>query len=97
MQANHKLTAVLRGRRITAAGVDGDVLTLRFNDGSAMTVRITGSSNNVATGGTVSGVQQAGTTLRLLLESGAPVDIPTAEETSSVMVRGGGGAMEYAD
>ena len=97
MTSNHKLTGVLKGRTISGTSNQGDVLTVLFNDGSKMTVQTTGSSNSAATGGTVQAVRQAGTTLALDFEGGGTLEIPLAEETSSVMVRDKSGAMEYAD
>ncbi len=97
MTSNHKLTGVLKGRTISGTSNSGDVLTVLFDDGSKMAVQTAGSSNSAATGGTVQAVRQAGTTLALDFEGGGTLEIPLAEETSSVMVRDKGGAMEYAD
>ena len=97
MTSNHKLTGVLKGRTISGTSNQGDVLTVLFTDGSKMTVQTAGSSNSAATGGTVQSVQQGGTTLALNFEGGGTLEIQTAEETSSVIVRDENGAMEYAD
>lgn len=61
-----------------------------------MTVQTSGSVNAASTG-TVDKVQQADTTLVLMMEGGESLTIPLAEETSSVMVRDKGHGMEYAD
>jgi len=97
MTSNHKLTGVLKGRTISGTSNQGDVLTIRFNDDSQMTVQTAGSSHSAATGGTIQAVRQGGTTLALDFEAGGTLEIQTAEETSSVMVRDKGGGMEYAD
>ena len=97
MTSNHKLTGVLKGRTISGTANQGDVLTIHFTDGSSMAVQTAGSSNSASSGGTVQAVRQQGTTLELAFEGGGTLDIPLAEETSSVMVRDKGGAMEYAD
>ena len=97
MASNHKLTALLQGRTIAGTSNQNDVLTLSFTDGSQMTVQTAGSSHSASTGGTIKAVRQAGTTLSLDLESGSTLEIQTAEETSSVLVRDAKGVMEYAD
>ncbi len=97
MTSNHKLTSLIQGRTISGTSNQGDVLTIFFTDGSKMTVQTAGSSNSAATGGMVKAVRQQGTTLDLDFEAGGTLQIPLAEETSSVMVRDKNNAMEYAD
>ena len=97
MATNHKLTSLIQGRTIAGTSNQNDLLTVAFTDNSKMTVQTAGSSNSASTGGTVKAVRQSGTTLSLDMESGGSLDIQTAEETSSVMVRDAGGTMEYAD
>ena len=97
MTSNHKLTGILQGRTINGTSNSGDTLTIHFTDGSQMTVQTTGSSNSASSGGTIKAVRQQGTTLALDFEAGETMEIPLAEETSSVMVRGKDGTMEYAD
>ncbi len=97
MASNHKLTSLLQGRTIAGTSNSNDVLTILFTDSSKMTVQTAGSSNSASTGGTVKAVRQQGTTLSLDMEGGGTLEIPLAEETSSVMVRDGSGTMEYAD
>lgn len=97
MTSNHKLTSLIKGRAIAGTANQNDVLTITFTDGSKMTVQTAGSSNSASTGGTIKAVQQQGTALKLEMETGGALEIQTAEETSSVMVRDKNGAMEYAD
>ena len=97
MANNLKLTTLIQGRTIAGTSNQNDVLTLLFTDQSKMTVQTAGSSNSASTGGTVQAVRQKGTTLSLDMEGGGTVEIQTAEETSSVMVRDKSGTMEYAD
>ena len=97
MASNHKLTSILQGRTIAGTSNSNNVLTISFTDGSKMTVQTTGSSNSASTGGTIKAVRQQGTTLNLDMENGGTLEIPLAEETSSVMVRDASGTMEYAD
>ena len=97
MASNHKLTRLLQGRTIAGTSNANNALTVSFTDHSKMTVQTAGSSNSASTGGTVKAVRQSGTTLNLDMEDGSTLEIPLAEETSSVMVRDGSGTMEYAD
>ena len=97
MTSNHKLTTLIKGRTVSGTSNQNGALTVTFTDSSKMTVQTAGSSNSAATGGTIKAVRQAGTTLALDMENGGTMEIQTAEETSSVMVRDAHGAMEYAD
>ena len=97
MASNHKLTSLIQGRTIAGTSNQNNALTISFTDNSKRTVQTAGSSNSAVTGGTVKAVRQQGTTLSLDMEGGSTLDIPTAEETSSVMVRSADGTMEYAD
>lgn len=97
MASNHKLTHLIQGRTIAGTSNQNNVLTISFTDHSKMTVQTAGSSNSAATGGTIKAVRQQGTTLSLDMESGGTLEIQTAEDTSSVMVRSADGTMEYAD
>lgn len=102
MVSNHKLTTVLKGRTIKEARTADGVLTVRFDDGSTMTVKTASGDapqvgENVGAAGPVEAVRQTGTLLRLDFNDGTVLDVPTAEVTSSVMVRDKNHALEYAD
>ncbi len=97
MSSNHKLSAVLEGRRITGTSNQNDTLLVHFDDGSVMTVKTAGSSNSASTGSAIAAVRQQDTTLHLDFENGSTMTIQTAEATSSVMVRDKDNTMEYAD
>jgi hypothetical protein len=97
MASNHKLTSLIQGRTIAGTSNQNDALTIAFTDHSKMTVQTAGSVSSASTGGTVKAVRQQGTTLSLDMEGGSTMDIQTAEETSSVMIRGADGTMQYAD
>ena len=97
MASNHKLTDLLQGRTIAGTSNSNNELTISFTDGSKMTVQTAGSSNSASTGGTIKAVRQEGTRLSLDMEGGSTLEIPLAEETSSVMVRDASGTIEYAD
>jgi hypothetical protein len=97
MAANHKLTGVLKGRRITGTQSAGNELKISFNDGSTMTVRTGGSVSSASTGGAVKAVRQQDDRLHLDFEDGGTWEIQTAEPTASVMVRDKADKLEYAD
>lgn len=97
MSSNHKLTALLKGRTIAGTQNQNDRMTITFTDGSALTARTAGSNNRASTGGTVACVRQQGTELSLDFTDGSSLLIPTAEATSSVMVRAQDDTLEYAD
>jgi hypothetical protein len=97
MASNHTLTSVLKGRTITGTQNQGNELTIRFDDGSTMTIRTAGASSSAAAGGKVKAVRQQDTRLSLDFEAGGTLEIRTAEPTASVMVRDKDHQLEYAD
>ena len=98
MHSNQKLTRIIAGRSISGTAQADGLLTLTFDDGSAMKVKVAPSNTNLGvTGGKVAKVRQQGTDLVLDLEGGGSVPITTAEATSSVMLRDQAGKLEYAD
>lgn len=97
MTSNHKLTDVLKGRKITSTSNSGGVMTIGFDNGSTMTVQTGNTGSNSASSGTIEKVQQGGKELVLVMDGGSTMTIPLAEETSSVMVRDKDNTMEYAD
>ena len=98
MAANHKLTSVIRGRRVTAIGAQPKAALVHFDDGSTMTVQLGAvAPPSSPPTGRVRGVRQRGTTLDIDYEEGTTLELETAEATASVMVRDARGEMEYAD
>jgi hypothetical protein len=110
MSANHKLTAVIRGRIATQLEWQGATALVHFDDGSIMTVRTAGAGSAppppsagpgpapaVQSLGRVRGVRQQGTTLQLDFDDGSTLTLRTAEPTSSVLVRARDQSLEYAD
>jgi hypothetical protein len=97
MSSNHKLTAVLHGRTITGSAVGDDQLTIRFDDGSVMTIYVATGSSVSPTSGTVDKVRQDGDTLDLDMTDGISVTIETAEPTACIIVRNKRQVIEYAD
>ena len=97
MAANHKLTSVIRGRRVTAIEPQPKAALVHFDDGSTMTVQLGASPPALPPSGQVHAVRQQGTTLDIDYEGGATLGLQTAEATSSVMVRDAKGGLEYAD
>jgi hypothetical protein len=101
MHANQKLTHVIAGRTVEAVARSGAVTTVLFADGSQMTVRgpaNRGTSSAIpAPKGRVESARQDQSTLRLVFDSGAVLDLDTAEPSSTVMVRDNAHVMQYAD
>jgi hypothetical protein len=95
--SNHKLTAALQGRTITAMHPQGTTLILTFADGATMTVKTGGVPTSPGHRGTVAKVRQQGTRLALDYDDGTTLEIPLAEPTASVMVRDKNRVLEYAD
>ncbi len=98
MAANKKLTSVIRERTIKTASAGGGLLKITFDDSSAMKIK-TGAAitTDAISGRTVKSVRQQGTTMNLDFTDGSSVMVTLAEATSSVMLRDGKGALEYAD
>ncbi len=98
MHSNQKLTRIIAGRTVSGTTQADNLLTLTFDDGSAMRVKVAaGYTNTAVAGDKIVKVQQQGTTLLLDMETGGPLKIDTAEATSSVMLRDKAGKLEYAD
>ncbi len=96
MAPNHKLTKVIAGRTITGTANSDNVLTVTFDDGATMTVQTKGAASSAASG-KIKAVRQNDTTLRLEFDDETHLEIPLAEATSSVFLRGKDGEFEYAD
>ena len=98
MHSNQKLTKIIAGRSISGTAQADNLLTVTFDDGSTMKVKVApGYTNLGVTGDKIVKVQQQGTELLLDMETGGPLKIDTAEATSSVMLRDKVGKLEYAD
>ncbi len=97
MTSNHKLSALLQGRTVQSTQMEGGVLTLLLDNGAVMTVQTGGPVVGEAAGSPIRAVRQAGTTLCLDLDNNTSLQITTAEETSSVLVRDSHHALLYAD
>ncbi len=97
MTANHKLSALLKGRAVTTVSSQDAETLMTFSDGSAMTVQTNGAVTGGTPGAVVRAVRQADTTLIVDFEAGASMQITTAEAASSVMVRDRSHVLEYAD
>jgi hypothetical protein len=99
MAANHKLTAVLKGRSVTGVDQESTTARVRFDDGSVMTVQLASGDapQTPQAPGRIRGARQTGTTLQLDDENGGTLELHTAEPTASVIVRAADGSLEYAD
>jgi len=95
---NRKLTPLIAGRVVKSAVQTDNVLNIGFGDGSALRIKTAGPEQvNIAPGSTVKAVRQTANGLNLDFADGSSVEIKLAEATSSVMLRNGAGALEYAD
>ena len=97
MASNHKLTGVIAGKTVQTLSVDGGKLTIAFEDGTAMTVKLGAVLPDATKIGVIQAVRQSGVALSLDYEDGSTLDIETQEETSNVMVRDENHKMTYAD
>lgn len=98
MHSNQKLTKIIAGRTINATSQADALLTITFDDGSVMKIKVApANTNSAATGGKILKVRQEGTDLELDLEDGGSVQIVTSEATSSVMFRDKDGKFLYSD
>ena len=97
MAANHKLTALIKGRTISGTSNANNEMIIFFTDSSKMTVRTSGSSNSGSTGGTIEKVRQQDNELDLDMVGGSTLTIQMEAPTSSVMVRDKNGKLQYTD
>ncbi len=100
MNANRKLTSIIKGRKISNISQSdaGDAVDITFDDNSKMHIKTSGQvAADSFKSRTVSHVQQEGTILRLVDADNTSIDIPLHEATSSVMLRDKDNKMQYAD
>ncbi len=100
MAANRKLTGVIKGRTVKDATATNGSLSITFDDDSTMKVKTkTGgeASTNALKGKAIASVQQQETKMTLTFADKSAMEVPLAAATSSVMLRDGKGALEYAD
>jgi prepilin-type processing-associated H-X9-DG protein len=98
MSSNRKLTPILTGRTIQSIEQAENLLNILFADGSSMKIKTSSPAANLdLQNRKVLKVRQAGTVMNLDFDDESTMEIPLAEATSSVMLRDGKGALEYAD
>jgi len=97
MAANHKLTAVIKGRVIQKIENKPGIVLITFSDGSLMKVKVSSEPVGETTDKAVKAVRQHGTELDLDFEDGTTLQLETIEATSCVMLRDKVGVLEYAD
>ncbi len=98
MALNRKLTPIIAGRTVKSAVQADTVLSIGFGDGSTLRIKTAGAgAAAIPTGGTVKAVRQKADVFNLDFADGSSAKITLAEATSSVMLRNGAGALEYAD
>ena len=98
MALNRKLTPLIAGRTVQSAVQADAVLTVGFGDGSTLRIKTAGTeAAAIPAGAAVKAVRQKADVLTLDFADGSSAEIKLAEATSSVMLRNGAGALEYAD
>lgn len=102
MNANRKLTTIIKGRTISSVEQSDQsaAVDITFSDNSKMRIKTGGGqvpAPDDLKSRTISHVQQEDNTLRLISADNTSIDIPLAEATSSVMLRDKNNQMEYAD
>ena len=98
MALNRKLTPLIAGRTVKSAVQADTVLNIGFGDGSTLRIKTAGAGAvAIPAGSTVKAVRQTADVLTLDFADGSSAEIKLAEATSSVMLRNGAGALEYAD
>lgn len=101
MNANRKLTSIIKGRTVSSVvqQPETNALEITFSDNSKMHVKTSGqaAAESLKSGGTISRIQQEGTILRLVGADDTSADIALQAATSSVMLRDKDNKLEYAD
>lgn len=83
-----QLTSLLQGRSISGTSDSNGKKTIKFDDGSVLTLIVEDSgTNSASTGGSVESVRQEGNTLSLEFAGGGNITFSLAEETGSVELR----------
>ncbi|MBW0000330.1 MAG: hypothetical protein JO015_14615 [Verrucomicrobia bacterium] len=94
MQPNRKLTNVLKGRTIQAEAGDQGHVTITFQDGSTLKLKVAGQAT-VTAGAKVKAVHESGDQFQIDVEGGPSVQLRLADPGSSVALRDKNGAVEY--
>ena len=98
MASNRKLTPILAGRTITSIEKAESLLIIGFTDGSTMKVKMGSPAISVDfVNRRILKVRQSGAVFNLDFDDDSTMEIQLAEAMSSVMLRNGNGALEYAD
>ena len=94
MELNRKLTRLLKGRTVRSESGGAGRLTIAFQDGSTLTLKVAGQAT-VTAGTKVKAVHESGERFRMDLEGGPDVEARLADPGSSVALRDKNGAVEY--
>jgi hypothetical protein len=94
MQLNRKLSKLLKGRTIQSESGDQGQVTITFDDGSTLKLKVAGQAT-VSVGAKVKAVHESGEQFRVDLEGGSPMLVRLADPGSSVALRDKSGAVEY--
>jgi hypothetical protein len=95
---NQELTSLIAGRTIKTVDYTDNVLRLIFTDGSTMKIKSPGPApTDRLLNRTVKAVRQQDDAMIIGFTDRSSAEIKLAEAASSVLLRDGHGAFEYAD
>ena len=93
MPRNQKLTKVIGGRTVKVATIEQGGVSVLFDDGSNMKIKISGPAT--IPGGKVKSVHEAKAEFKIDFEDGSSAELCLADPGSSVAVRDKNNAVEY--
>ena len=94
MELNRKLTRLLKGRTIRSESGDEGHMTITFDDGSTLKLKLADRAT-VAANAKVKAIHEAGERFQLDLETGPSVQVRLADPGASVALRDKNGAVQY--
>jgi hypothetical protein len=94
MQLNRKLGKLLKGRTVQSESGDEGNVTITFQDGSTLKLKVAGQAT-VTAGAKVKAVHESGDQFQIDVENGPGVQVRLADPGSSVSLRDRNGAVEY--
>ena len=94
MQLNRKLGKLLKGRTVQSESGDEGNVTITFQDGSTLKLKVAGQAT-VTAGAKVYAVHESGDQFQIDVENGPSVQVRLADPGSSVALRDRNGTVEY--